>query len=54
VGAGPAGFRNVYEKPLRGGSLLVILRSKTQPGALTLKATSAAFAPLSLELKTKR
>ncbi len=47
-------FRNVDEKPLRDGSLLVILRSKGQPGEVTLKATSAAFAPLSLALKTQR
>ena len=38
----------------RDGSLLVILRSKGQPGAVTLKATSAAFAPLALGLKTQR
>ena len=47
-------FRDVDEKPLRAGSLLVILRSKAEPGAATLKATSAAFAPLALELKTVR
>ncbi|MBO6121907.1 MAG: hypothetical protein J6Q49_08630, partial [Kiritimatiellae bacterium] len=47
-------FRNVDEKPLRDGSLLVILRSKGQPGEVTLKATSAAFAPLALDLKNKR
>ena len=39
---------------LRDGSLLVILRSKAQPGEVTLKATSAAFAPLALGLKTQR
>ena len=47
-------FRNIDEKPLRDGSLLVILRSKGQPGEVTLKATSAAFAPLALGLKTQR
>ena len=47
-------FRNVDEKQLRDGSLLVILRSKGQPGEVTLKATSAAFAPLALGLKTQR
>ena len=47
-------FRNVNEKPLRDGSLLVILRSKAQPGAVTLKASSAAFAPLALGLTTQQ
>ena len=47
-------FRNVNEKALRDGSLLVILRSKGQPGEVTLKVTSAAFAPLALDLKTQR
>ena len=46
-------FRNVDEKSLRDGSLLVILRSKAQPGAVTLKATSAAFVPLALDVQTK-
>lgn len=47
-------FRNVDEKPLRAGSLLVILRSKAQPGKVTLTASSDAFAPLALELQTNK
>lgn len=45
-------FRNVNEKPLRDGSLLVILRAKAQPGAVKLTATSAAFAPLVMDFAT--
>ena len=45
-------FRNVNEKPLRDGSLLVILRAKAQPGAVKLTATSAAFAPLAMDFAT--
>ena len=45
-------FRNIDEKQLRDGSLLVILRSKGQPGEVMLKATSAAFAPLAMDFAT--
>lgn len=45
-------FKNVDEKPLMDGSLLVILRAKPAVGAVTLTATAAHLPPLTVELKT--
>ena len=45
-------FKNVDEKPLMDGSLLVILRAKPAVGAVTLTATAAHLPPLTVDLKT--